>query len=102
MNNLKENVPYAKHPTTKCFKTINFERFHDQGQEVSRGNVFQIPITLQTMFSLWFLSTYGLRWYFVWNVCVSQDKWRLDATSELSISWTKLQHSGSSEWLLKV
>ena len=30
----------------KCFKTINFERFRDQGKEVSRRNVFQIPITL--------------------------------------------------------
>ena len=61
MNNLKENVPYAKHPTRNVFKTINFERFRDQGQDVSRRNVFQIPITLWTMFSLWFLSTYGLR-----------------------------------------
>ena len=36
------------------------------------------------------------------NVCVSQDKSREVATSELSMWKRKLKHSGSSEWLLKV
>ena len=42
----------CKTSNPKCFKAINFERFRDQGQGVSRRNVFQIQITLQTIFAI--------------------------------------------------